>query len=57
MRDVIAVLARLRTGVVGADVVELNPALDVGDSTSIVAVKLLKELAGAIGRSQEAGRP
>ena len=52
VRDIIAVLARLRTGVVGADLVELNPALDVGDSTSIVAVKLLKELAGAIGRSQ-----
>ena len=52
VRDVVAVLGRLRTGVVGADVVELNPALDVGDSTSIVAVKLLKEMAGAMGRSQ-----
>ena len=52
VRDIVAVLGRLRIGVVGADVVELNPALDVGDSTSIVAVKLLKELAGAMGRSQ-----
>ena len=52
VRDVVAVLGRLRSGVVGADVVELNPALDVGDSTAIVAVKLLKEMAGAIGRSR-----
>jgi len=52
VRDIVAVLGRLRSGVIGADVVELNPALDVGDSTAIVAVKLLKELAGAMGRSQ-----
>jgi len=52
VRDIVAVLGRLRSGVIGADVVELNPALDVGDSTAIVAVKLLKELAGAMARSQ-----
>jgi arginase family enzyme len=33
---------------IGGDVVELNPALD---ATAIVAVKLLKEMAGANGRS------
>ena len=39
-----------RTQIVGADVVELNPAHDCGDATAIVAVKLLKELMGAMAR-------
>jgi arginase len=51
VRDVVAVLSRIRGGVVGGDVVELNPTQDVGDATAIVAVKLLKELAGAMARS------
>lgn len=44
-RDVIGVVQRLRGLVVGADVVELNPARDVGDITAAVAAKLAKELA------------
>ncbi len=48
VRDVVQVLARIRTPLVGADVVELNPAHDQGDATAIVAVKLLKELMGAM---------
>jgi agmatinase len=44
-RDVIGVVQRLRGRVVGADVVELNPARDVGDITAAVAAKLAKELA------------
>jgi arginase family enzyme len=51
VRDIVSVLSRIRSRVVGGDVVELNPGHDVGDTTSIVAVKLLKELAGAMGRS------
>lgn len=51
VRDIVSVLSRIRSRVVGGDVVELNPAHDVGDTTAIVAVKLLKELAGAMGRS------
>lgn len=51
VRDIVSILARIRSPIVGGDVVELNPANDVGDTTAIVAVKLLKELAGAIGRS------
>jgi arginase family enzyme len=35
---------------VGADVVELNPSHDAGDTTAIVAVKLIKELMGAMAR-------
>lgn len=50
VRDIVAVLARIRTQVVGADVVELNPAHDAGDATAIVAVKLIKELTGAMAR-------
>jgi agmatinase len=50
VRDIVAVLARIRAPVVGADVVELNPAHDAGDSTAIVAVKLIKELMGAMAR-------
>jgi agmatinase len=51
VREIVSVLARIRSRVVGGDVVELNPAHDHGDSTAIVAVKLLKELAGAMGRA------
>jgi arginase family enzyme len=51
VRDIVAVLSRVRSRIVGADVVELNPAHDVGDATALVAVKILKELAGAMGRS------
>lgn len=50
VRDIVAVIARIRTQVVGADVVELNPAHDTGDATAIVAVKLIKELMGAMAR-------
>jgi arginase len=50
VRDIVSVLSRIRTGTVGADIVELNPLHDVGDATAIVTVKLLKELAGAIVR-------
>lgn len=51
VRDIVSVLSRIRTRIVGADIVELNPLHDVGDSTAIVAVKLLKELAGAMVRA------
>ena len=43
-REVIGFLQRLRGSVVGADVVELNPARDAGDATARVAAKLAKEL-------------
>ena len=50
VRDIVAVIARIHTQVVGADVVELNPAHDTGDTTAIAAVKLIKELMGAMAR-------
>jgi len=44
VRDVMAVLKRIRAPVVGADVVELNPARDPLGLTAAVAAKLVKEL-------------
>jgi len=44
VRDVMAVLRRVRGPVVGADVVELNPARDPLGLTAAVAAKLVKEL-------------
>ena len=51
VRDIVAVLGRIRTRVVGADIVELNPAHDRADATAIVANKLMKELIGAMART------
>jgi agmatinase len=45
VREVIAVLHRVRGPVVGADIVELRPASDFDGVTAVVASKLLKELA------------
>lgn len=46
VREVVTLLHRLEVPVVGADVVELNPGLDVHSLTAGVAAKLVKELAG-----------
>jgi agmatinase len=43
-RDVLGVLQRLEGQLVGADVVELNPARDSGGTTARVAAKFTKEL-------------
>jgi arginase len=44
VREVLAVLRRVRGPVVGADVVELNPDRDAQRLTAVVAAKLVKEL-------------
>jgi arginase len=49
VRDVLDVLAALNAPVVGADVVEYNPANDVRDLTARVAAKFVKELVGVMG--------
>jgi arginase family enzyme len=41
---VVGILQRLRGSVVGADLVELNPARDPTGTTAMVAAKLAKEL-------------
>jgi arginase len=44
VREVLSVIAKQRAQIVGADIVELNPARDVNDITAIVAAKLVREL-------------
>lgn len=52
VRDVLDVLAALRTDVVGADVVEYNPSNDVRDLTARVAAKFVKEIVGVMRISE-----
>jgi agmatinase len=50
-RDVLAVLHRIKGGLAGADIVELNPSRDINQMTATVAAKLVKEVAGTAGRA------
>lgn len=50
MRETLDIIDSLAGKIVGADVVELNPARDLVDMTAMVAAKLVKEVAGAILR-------
>lgn len=45
-RDALGIIQRLPNPIVGADIVEYNPARDINDMTAMVAAKLLKEIAG-----------
>jgi agmatinase len=45
VRDVLAVLDRVRAPIVGADVVEYNPVRDLNGVTAVLAAKLVKEIA------------
>jgi agmatinase len=45
VREVLNVLHRINCPIVGADIVEYNPARDVNGVTAVVAAKLVKELA------------
>jgi arginase len=51
-RDVLAVLDRVAAPVVGADIVEYNPARDVNGVTAVLAVKLVKEVAARCARNR-----
>ncbi len=46
VREALGIIHRLRTPLVGADIVEYNPRRDVQDTTAMVAAKLLKEIGG-----------
>jgi arginase family enzyme len=50
-RQVLELLGSLRAPVIGADVVELNPARDFNGMTAVLAAKLVKELAALIARN------
>jgi agmatinase len=52
VREVLAVLDRIEGPVVGADIVEYNPARDVNGVTAVLAAKLVKELAALILRTR-----
>lgn len=45
-RQVLDVIQRLEVPIIGADIVELNPARDINGMTAMVAAKLVKEIAG-----------
>jgi len=51
VREVLEILGSIRVPVVGADIVEFNPAHDVRDLTARVAAKFVKELVGLLRRS------
>jgi agmatinase len=48
VREVLSIVSKQSAHIVGADIVELNPARDVNDITAIVAAKLVRELAAQI---------
>ncbi|MFD1610622.1 agmatinase family protein [Sphingomonas tabacisoli] len=50
VRQLLDVLARIETPIVGGDVVELNPDRDINGMTAMVAAKLVKELCGLAAR-------
>lgn len=50
VRDILSVLHRIETTIVGADVVEHNPARDINGMTAVVAAKFVKELAAIAAR-------
>ena len=47
-RDVINMVHVLRGQLIGADVVELNPARDINDMTTVLVAKLMREIAGSV---------
>ena len=49
-RELLSVLHRVHTPIIGADVVEYNPSCDISGMTAVVAAKLVKELAALAGR-------
>ena len=44
-RQVINLIHAVSAEIIGADIVELNPSIDVNGLTAVVAAKLLKEIA------------
>jgi agmatinase len=46
VRDILSVLHRIPSPIIGADVVEYNPTRDINGMTAVVAAKFVKELAG-----------
>ncbi len=51
VRDILACIGRITGPIVGADIVELNPARDLNDVTAIAAAKFVREIAAAMHRT------
>lgn len=51
LREVLDCIAKQTAPIVGADIVELNPARDLGGITAILAAKLVREISAAIHRN------
>ena len=51
VRDVLAVLRRVRAPLAGADIVEYNPTRDLNGVTAVLAAKLVREVAALSARS------
>lgn len=51
LRELLAILDRQTAPIVGADIVELNPARDLNGVTAILAAKLVRELAALAHRN------
>lgn len=51
VRDVLAVLDRVRAPIVGADIVEYNPGRDLNGVTAVLAAKLVREVAALCHRN------
>jgi len=48
--EALSVLQALKTDIIGADIVEFNPARDPQNITGMVAAKVFKEIAAAMLR-------
>lgn len=55
LREVLAAIHKQTAPIIGADIVELNPARDVNDVTAILAAKLVREIAARIYTNAEGG--
>jgi arginase len=51
VRELLSILNHQTAQIIGADIVELNPARDVNDVTAILAAKLVRELSSIIVRN------
>ena len=51
-RDVLALIHQLRGRLIGADVVEFNPARDASGITAMLGAKLYRDIVGALLVSQ-----
>jgi len=57
VREVLSILAKQNAQIVGADIVELNPAKDVNDITAIMAAKLVREIAALVHHNHSGDTP